>query len=112
MSDDDKELKRYKRDVEYLEAHYSELLQSHPDQWIAIYDRKGRRYLSRFDQLLDQIQSAGISPGVTLTEYLSTQEEVLILISGYFSPPLGRKRPLITASLEFPQAGRRDPSLA
>ncbi len=81
MSDDDKELKRYKRDVEYLEAHYSELLQSHPDQWIAIYDRKVVGTSPDLTQLLDQIQSAGISPGVTLTEYLSTQEEVLILIS-------------------------------
>jgi len=81
MSDDDKELQRYKRDVVYFEANYSKLLQRHPDQWIAIYDQKVVGISSGLNDLLDQIERAGISPGLAFTEYLSTQEEVLILIS-------------------------------
>ncbi len=81
MSDNDKEFQRYKRDVEYLEAHYSELLRRYPDEWIAIYDQKVVGSSPELTPLLDQIKSAGIAPGVALTEYLSTHDEVLILTS-------------------------------
>jgi len=35
------ELARFKRDVEYYEAHSRDLLERYPEEWVAIYNESG-----------------------------------------------------------------------
>ena len=56
----------------FYNAHYQELLQRYPDEWIAIYDGEVRGQATDLQQLLAQIDALGIARSATLFEILET----------------------------------------
>jgi hypothetical protein len=74
------ELQRFKRDTAYYEAHQEELLEQYPEQWVAIYDERVVGADADLHHLLTTIKEKGISPGQALVEYITSKDELLILL--------------------------------
>ncbi len=74
------ELKRFKRDTSYYEAHHQELLDQYPEQWVAIYEQRVVGTGPDFEELLGELKSKGFSVGQVLVEYLTLREDLLILL--------------------------------
>ena len=75
------EWERFRRDTAYLDAHYEELLNRYPEQWIAIFNQEVVGAGADFERLLAEIEERGIPVGRALVEYLTRDEELLILPS-------------------------------
>jgi hypothetical protein len=75
------ELKRFERDSDYLEAHYDELLDRYPEQWVAILDEKVVGTASELRQLLDELQGRDVPLERVLVEHLTRNDDILILPS-------------------------------
>ena len=69
----------HSRDVEYYEAHYSELLAQYLNQWIAILDRKVVGASDDAFQLMAQLESDGIPAHHVLRRHMTKEAELLIL---------------------------------
>jgi hypothetical protein len=74
------ELQRCKRDTAYYEAHQEELLEQYPEQWVAIYDERVVGADADLYHLLSTIKEQGFSPGQALVEYVTSKDEILILL--------------------------------
>lgn len=72
---------RFQRDVDYFESRYEQLLQEHPEQWVAIFNQAVVGTDSDFDALLDALDKAGIPIEKALIEHVTAEEDVLILPS-------------------------------
>lgn len=81
MQEAQAELARFKKDTAYLDAHYEELLEQYPEQWVAIYNQQVVGTGPDFEQLLKNLKAQGFPVGQLLVEHLTRQEEVLILPS-------------------------------
>ena len=81
MNEAQAQLRRFHMDTQYYEAHREELLERYPEQWVAIYDKQVVGTAPDFDQLLDGIESRGMSVGQVLVQHLSRKDELLILHS-------------------------------
>ena len=75
------ELKRFGADADYCEAHYAELLERYPEQWVAIYNQEVVGAAKAIKGLVKQLERKGIRPGRTYRHYLTSVEEDLILLS-------------------------------
>lgn len=73
------ELERYERDAEYFEEHREELLQRYPERWVAIYNQRVVGAARDPKRLRRQVERQGIPPGDSFWEYVTDQEELLIL---------------------------------
>jgi hypothetical protein len=73
-------LQRFKRDTAYYEAHQEELLEQYPEQWVAIYNERVVGADVDLPHLLTTIKENGISPGQALVEYVTSKDEILILL--------------------------------
>ena len=54
------ELERFKQDVAYYESHREELLEKHPEQWIAIFNRNVVGVAPELEVLLHNLEKQGI----------------------------------------------------
>jgi hypothetical protein len=73
------ELERFKQDTSYYEAHYQELLEEYPEQWVAIYDQQVVGVAKDLKRLVARLQRKGIPPGRAFVEYVTAKEDLLIL---------------------------------
>ncbi len=75
------ELQRFHRDTEYLESHWDELLETYPEQWVAIFNREVVAVAPDFDQLLADLKRKDVPIGKARIEHLTSEEDLLILPS-------------------------------
>lgn len=73
------ELKRFKRDTSYYEAHHKELLEKYPEQWVAIYNQQVVGAAKDLKRLVAQLQREGIPQGRAFVEFVTAKEDLLIL---------------------------------
>ncbi len=69
------DLKQFRLDREYLQAHYDELLAQYPDEWVAILNEQLVGHAPDPGKLCEQLRAAGIRPGAVLREHLRTTPE-------------------------------------
>ena len=81
MNEVQAEMERFKRDTQYCEGHYEELLEQYPEQWVAIYDEQVVGAGPDARQLLVELKQRGIPIGQTFFEYMTNKEEIWILLS-------------------------------
>jgi len=72
-------LKRAQADSEYLEEHWGDLLQQHPDEWVAIFKGAVAGHAADLDALLRELESSGIDSSRAVVELLSTETQLFVL---------------------------------
>lgn len=73
------ELERYRNDALYFEAHRRELLEQYPERWVAIYFEQVVATAKNMKTVIRQLQRKNIPPGRVFLEYVTANEDVLIL---------------------------------
>ena len=73
------QLQRFHGDTEYFGAHYQELLDQYPEQWVAVYNQAVVGSNTDFDTLLDDLEEKAVPLESVLIEHLSREEETWIL---------------------------------
>jgi hypothetical protein len=74
-------LERFEQDGEYVQEHRQELLSQYPEMWVAVFNRQVVAAAKTVDELVQQLKKAGLPPGHVYHEYLSEEEDLLILAS-------------------------------
>ena len=74
------ELERHRQDALWFDAHRQDLLAAHPEQWVAVLDRRVVASARDFHDLLRQIDDRGIPRGCVFHEYLTGEDVDLILV--------------------------------
>ena len=72
------ELARFRRDVDYYEAHYDELLAQYPEEWVAIYDESVVGTAPQIEDLLTALTRRGVPPEQALVRHVTRHENILI----------------------------------
>lgn len=75
------DLRRLKRDTAYFEAHYKDLLEQYPKQWVAILDQRVVGASSDYERLLDDLEVKGVPMERAVFKHLTNKEEVWLLHS-------------------------------
>ena len=70
---------RLQQEAEYYEAHYEELLEKHPEQWVAILAQKVVGISSDPRELLQNLKDQGVSLRRVLVQHVTRNRETLIL---------------------------------
>jgi Family of unknown function (DUF5678) len=73
------ELRRFRNDALYYEAHREELLQKYPEQWIAVLNEEIVGADADFDGLLQQLDKKGVPAERVFIEHATRKDELLIL---------------------------------
>ncbi|MPZ13002.1 MAG: hypothetical protein GEU73_01015 [Chloroflexi bacterium] len=73
------DLERFRRDTEYFDRHRQEFLQQYPEQWVAVYHQQVVGAARDPKRLVKQLERKGIPPGLVFHEYVTDQEDLLIL---------------------------------
>ena len=71
----------YRRNVEFFEANYDELLEKYPDQWIAILDQKVLGSADDPSDLVRRLRARGVETQHVLFEEMETDPPLLLLTS-------------------------------
>ncbi len=79
MAEIQAELAHFHRDVEYGQAHYDELLEKYPEQWVAIYGEAVVGAGPDRRQLGDALRKQGIPPEHTYFEFFTHDDTVMII---------------------------------
>jgi hypothetical protein len=72
---------QFTQDRLYVGRHRDELLQQYPDQWVAVYNQQVVGAAKDPEQVVKQLEHRGIPPGQAYCEWLSTRDDLLILLS-------------------------------
>ena len=72
-------LKQFKKEVEYYHAHRDELLEQHPERWVAIFEQQVVAVAAEPERLLATLRQRQIPPERALVEHLTLHEETLIV---------------------------------
>ena len=80
MQEKQAELRRFRRDVDFYQAHQDELLKQYPEQWVAIFNEQVVGADPDYDRVLDQVQAKRISVGRVFIERVTAKDELLILL--------------------------------
>ncbi len=62
-----------------LSSHHKRMIESYPEQWVAIYDGKVKAHETEYDALLSQIDSKGIPRRLTIVRYITRKRRSMIL---------------------------------
>lgn len=73
------ELRGFQQETRYYEEHYEELLAEYPEQWVAIFNQKVVGASPDYDQLLADLEGAGVPIDRTLFKFLAREDELWIL---------------------------------
>jgi len=73
------DLERFTEDMLYFDQHRQELLQQYPERWVAIYNQHVVGAAKDLKRLIQQLERKGIPPSQVFREYLTEQEDLLIL---------------------------------
>ena len=67
------------QEAQYYEAHYEELLDQYPEQWVAILDQKVVGISSDPRELLQNLKDQGMSLRRVLVKHVTREQETWIL---------------------------------
>ena len=67
------------QDVQFLEAHWDELLEQYPDKWIAIWDKKVVASAESESGLIPQLRTKGLQSSGALIQEMETDPKLWIL---------------------------------
>ena len=81
MADAKTESQLFREDWEFLDAHYTELLEKYPEQWVAVVDKRVVGVAPDLDRLLIRLKPMGLPKNRIVTEKVTAEEEVWILPS-------------------------------
>lgn len=70
---------RLQQEAEYYEAHYEELMEKYPEQWVAILDQRVVGASSDPRQLLQNLKAQGTSLRRVLVKHVTREQETWIL---------------------------------
>jgi len=71
---------RHKRDVDFFQYHYQELLEKYPDKWVAVYNAEVVGTNKDFIALLDCLKEKKIPTNETIIYFMDTRPKPLILV--------------------------------
>lgn len=71
---------RHGRDVEFFEYHREELLEKHPDEWVAVYDVEVVDTGKDFLTLLSRLEEKGIPTSEAVIHFMDTDPKPFILV--------------------------------
>lgn len=75
------ELERFTSDMGYFEQHRQELLEQYAEQWVAVYDQQVVAAGKDLKRLVSRLNKHGIPASQTFVDYLTHDEDLLILAS-------------------------------
>jgi len=73
------ELVRFHRNVEFGQAHYDELLERYPEQWVAMYDEAVVGTGPDKQQLINELRQHGVPPEQTYFNFFTHDDTILIV---------------------------------
>ena len=79
MEDHQAELQQFHRDVEYYRAHWEQLLDQYPEQWVAIFDEQVVGADRDAYRPLANLRERGIPTEKALVKYVTAKDDILIL---------------------------------
>jgi hypothetical protein len=71
---------RFKRDTDYFEAHFPELLDKYPNKWVAVHGAKVVGTGKDLSRLLGRLKKKGIPTNETVIHFLNPNPKPLILL--------------------------------
>ena len=75
----DRELRAFSRAAKVLSSNHSRLVDTHPKQWVGIYDGNVRATGKSFTALISQLKKQGLSPSDAIIRYIDTSGRKLTL---------------------------------
>ena len=79
MLDVKKELQHFHEDWLFFESHYNELLERHPEHWVAVLDKRVVGTDPDLERLLANLKSCGVSLSKITVEKVTADQETWIL---------------------------------
>lgn len=73
------ELERYSSDMLYFDEHRQDFLKQYPERWVAIYNHQVVATDKTLKRLVSQLEEKGVPAGRAFLEYVTDQEDLLIL---------------------------------
>ena len=73
------ELRLFREDWEFIDAHHYDLLENYPEQWVAVVDKKVVGADPDLDRLLTRLEPMGLPKNRIVSEKVTAEEEVWIL---------------------------------
>jgi hypothetical protein len=73
------EIERFRADALYVEQHRAELLKRFLEHWVAVYNQDVVASAKSPADLVTELERRGIPPGDVVHEYLTQQDDLLIL---------------------------------
>ena len=71
---------RFKRDTDYFEAHFAELLKKYPNKWVAVHGAKVVGTSKDLSRLLSRLRKKGVPTNETVIHFLNPNPKPLILL--------------------------------
>ncbi len=75
------EIKQFREDGVWLEERKDELKKKYPNQWVAILNKKVVGISPDYSSLIESLKRKNVELGKVVVEYLSTTEEIFILVA-------------------------------
>lgn len=75
----ERDLERFRRDGQYFEEHWDELLERYPERWVAVYHRHVVGAAKDIRRLVRQLERKGIPPGFVAHRYVTDCADLLML---------------------------------
>ncbi|MGI8912704.1 MAG: DUF5678 domain-containing protein [Chloroflexota bacterium] len=70
---------RFHQNVEFGQAHYDELLERYPEQWVAIYDEAVVGTGTDKAWLIAELRKQGVPPGHTFFDFFTHDDTIVII---------------------------------
>ena len=83
MIDVKEELRHFHEDWLFFEAHYYELLEQHPEHWVAVLDKQVVGTDPDLEQLLTSLKSSGVPLSKLTVEKVTAEQETWILAAQF-----------------------------
>ena len=75
----DRELRAFSRAARLLSSDHPRLVDTHPREWVALYDGKVQATAKSFRGLVSRLKQRGLSPNEAVIRYIDTSGRKLIL---------------------------------
>lgn len=73
------DIRRFVEDSEWLSAHRESLRKSHPNMFVAVYDRKLVGVAEAVEDMKSKLRAKGIEPEKCVTEVMLTEDFIWVL---------------------------------
>jgi hypothetical protein len=74
----DRELRSFSRAARVLSSNRPRLIETHPREWVGIYDGKVRATAKSFRALIAKLKKKGLPPNNTVIRYIDTSDRLMI----------------------------------